>query len=90
MVVKSHSLSGVLFLLLLLGGCATGTQSLSGVSYGLDPLERPNRAVFAFNQRIDRVLFKPAAEFYKEQLPPAFRSGISNFFRNEFSNTKLA
>jgi phospholipid-binding lipoprotein MlaA len=82
MVVKSHSLSGVLFLLLLLGGCATGTQPLSGATHGLDPLERPNRAVFAFNQRLDRVVFKPAAEIYNEQLPPVLRSGVSNFFRN--------
>ena len=83
MTANSHSLSRSLLLLslLLLGGCATGGQPLSAAR-DLDPLERSNRAVFAFNQRIDRVLFKPAAEIYKEQLPPALRSGISNFFRN--------
>ena len=71
MTANSHSLSGALLLLLLLflGGCATGGQPLSAAR-GLDPLERSNRAVFAFNQRIDQVLFKPAAEIYKEQLPP--------------------
>ena len=83
MTANSQSLSRSLLLLslLLLGGCATGGQPLSAAR-DLDPLERSNRAVFAFNQRIDRVLFKPAAEIYKEQLPPALRSGISNFFRN--------
>ena len=83
MTVNSHSLSRSLLLLslLLLGGCATGGQPL-GTARDLDPLERSNRAVFAFNQRIDRVLFKPTAEIYKKQLPPALRSGISNFFRN--------
>lgn len=80
MTANSRSLSGAL-LLLLLGGCATGGQLLSGPSR-LDPLERSNRAVFAFNQRIDQVLFKPASEIYKEQLPPALRAGVSNFFRN--------
>ena len=72
MTANSHLFSGVLLLLLLLlvGGCATGDKPLSAAR-GLDPLESPNRAVFAFNQRIDRVLFKPAAELYKEQLPPA-------------------
>ena len=86
MIANSHSLSGalsllLLLLLLLLGGCATGTQALSAAD-GLDPLERSNRAVFAFNQRIDRVLFKPAAEIYKTRLPPSLRTGVSNFFRN--------
>ena len=85
MTTNSHSLSGtlllLLFLLLSLGGCANGGQPL-GTARGLDPLERSNRAVFAFNQRIDRVLFKPAAEVYKQQLPPALRVSVSNFFRN--------
>jgi phospholipid-binding lipoprotein MlaA len=83
MTANSHSSSRSLLLLLvlLLGGCATGGQPLS-VAPSLDPLERSNRAVFAFNQRIDRVLFKPAAEIYKKQLPPALKTGISNFFRN--------
>ena len=83
MTANSHSLSGalLLLLLLLLGGCATGGQPLSDPR-GLDPLERSNRAVFAFNQRIDRVLFKPAAEIYKAELPLVLRTGVSNFFHN--------
>jgi phospholipid-binding lipoprotein MlaA len=83
MVANSHSLSGplLLLLLLLLSGCATGGQPLNA-DHGLDPFERSNRAVFAFNQRIDQLLFKPVAEIYKKQLPPALRAGVSNFFRN--------
>ena len=73
MAVNSHSLSRslLLLLLLLLGGCAIGGQPPLSAARDLDPLERSNRAVFAFNQRIDRVLFKPAPEIYNEQLPPA-------------------
>ena len=83
MTANSHSLSGALLLLslLLLGGCAPWGQPLSDPR-GLDPLERSNRAVFAFNQRIDRVLFKPAAEIYKAELPLVLRTGVSNFFHN--------
>jgi len=83
MAANSHSLYGasLLLLLLFLSGCATGGEPFSAAD-AFDPLERPNRAVFAFNQRIDRVLFRPAAEIYKQQLPLAFRAGVSNFFRN--------
>jgi phospholipid-binding lipoprotein MlaA len=71
----------MLLFILLLAGCATPGR-LPGVSHGLDPLESSNRAVYAFNQRIDQVIFKPAAEFYQAQLPPVLRTGVSNFFRN--------
>jgi phospholipid-binding lipoprotein MlaA len=83
MTDKSLSLYGalLLFLLLFLGGCATGGQPFSA-GRGLDPLEHSNRTVFAFNQRLDRILFKPAAEIYTQQLPLSLRVGVSNFFRN--------
>ena len=83
MTVYSRSLSGTMLVLFLLfvAGCATRGHPISAAR-ALDPLERSNRAVFAFNQRIDRVLFKPAAEFYKAQLPPTLRAGVTNFFRN--------
>ena len=83
MTIKSRSLFSALLLifLLLLSGCATSGQPF-GATRGLDPLERSNRAVFAFNQRVDRILFRPAAEIYKEHLPPTLRAGVSNFFRN--------
>ena len=71
MTINSRSLSGALLVLSLLfvAGCATGGQPIAARS--IDPLERSNRAVF-----------KPAAEFYKAQLPPTVRAGVTNFFRN--------
>jgi phospholipid-binding lipoprotein MlaA len=61
----------------LLGGCATG-----GPVNPRDPLEAPNRAVFEFNDGVDRVLIKPVAQAYRAVLPQPVRSGVRNFFGN--------
>lgn len=46
-----------------------------------DPFERYNRAVFAFNDGLDRAILKPTAEVYSE-LPQPVRTGVGNFFSN--------
>lgn len=59
----------------LLGGCAsTGDPR--------DPLEPLNRGIYKFNDGVDTVLVKPAAEVYKDVLPPLVRTGVSNVFSN--------
>jgi phospholipid-binding lipoprotein MlaA len=61
--------------LLLLGGCAsTGDPR--------DPLEPMNRAVYKFNDGVDALFLRPAAEFYRAIVPDVFRLGIGNFFSN--------
>lgn len=61
--------------LLLLGGCAsTGNPR--------DPLEPINRGIYQFNDGVDKVLIKPAAEFYRFAIPEFMRTGVSNFFSN--------
>ena len=47
-----------------------------------DPLEGMNRAVFSFNDTVDRVALKPAAQAYETALPSFVQTGISNFFGN--------
>lgn len=83
MKAYNHSLARRFILLfpLLLVGCATGDRSLNNAR-AVDPFENTNRAIYALNNRVDRVLFKPAAEIYREQLPQPFRVVVSNFFRN--------
>jgi phospholipid-binding lipoprotein MlaA len=61
--------------LLLLGGCASTGNSR-------DPLEPINRAVYTFNDGVDHLLIKPAAEFYRFAVPEFMRTGVSNFFSN--------
>ncbi len=62
---------------IFLGGCATTSGSNAD-----DPLEGFNRAMFDFNDGLDRVALKPAATAYQEVLPSFVQTGVSNFFGN--------
>ncbi len=46
-----------------------------------DCFESVNRGVFAFNQGLDKVIFKPLAKGYRK-LPQPIRSGTSNIINN--------
>lgn len=68
----------LLFSLLIISGCA----SVPGPKNEKDPLESYNRAMFAFNDAIDRNLVKPVAETYRDTMPQPVQTGVSNFFSN--------
>lgn len=72
-----------LALALVLGACATapGTPANAG-SNPRDPWERWNRQVFAFNDKLDEAVLKPAATAYTKVVPELARRGVSNFFGN--------
>lgn len=59
----------------VLGGCATSGNPK-------DPVEGFNRAVFDFNDMLDKGFIKPVAQGYDTVLPPQVRTGISNVFGN--------
>lgn len=59
----------------LLTGCATTANPD-------DPLEGYNRAMFSFNEQVDKVVLKPAAEVYQAVLPSPVRTGVGNVFGN--------
>lgn len=63
--------------LLLLGGCAT-----PGTGDPRDPLEPMNRAIYSFNDGVDKVVMKPLAQAYQAVFPAILRTGISNVFSN--------
>ena len=46
-----------------------------------DPLEPINRAIFSFNNAIDKIILEPAAKGYRK-LPSTIQIGISNFLGN--------
>jgi len=59
-----------------LSGCAT-----TGGSPG-DPLEGYNRAMFGFNEGVDKAIIKPLASGYRTVMPEFARTGVTNFFAN--------
>lgn len=58
-----------------LSGCATSNNPN-------DPLEGFNRAMFSFNDALDKTALKPAAQAYRFALPDFVQTGIGNFFGN--------
>lgn len=71
---------------LVLGGCATTktlvTDARGGPGARLDPWEKWNRKVFAFNEGLDEKFLKPVATAYAEIVPQLVRRGVDNFFAN--------
>ena len=59
-----------------LGGCATTGGNSN------DPLESYNRAMFGFNDGVDKAIIKPVAGGYKTEMPEFARTGVTNFFAN--------
>lgn len=59
----------------LLGGCATTGNPK-------DPIEGFNRAMFGFNEGLDKVIIKPVAKGYDAVLPQPVQTGVANFFSN--------
>ena len=66
------------FLLALTSACAT-TAPTHPIS---DPIEPVNRAIFSFNDKIDRFALKPVATGYRKVTPSIVRIGVNNFFGN--------
>jgi phospholipid-binding lipoprotein MlaA len=59
----------------LLGGCATSGNPK-------DPIEGFNRAMYGFNDVVDKAVIKPVAQGYDAVLPSPVRTGVTNFFGN--------
>ncbi len=75
--IRSGARVLVLAATVLLGsGCATTASNPE------DPLEGYNRAMFSFNEGLDKAVIKPAAQAYDAVLPSPVRTGVSNVFGN--------
>ncbi len=79
---------GVAFLAGLLTACAFAPSDESSTSANEettnDPLELPNRFIFAFNIGVDQLVLQPAAVTYHDLVPDELKVPISNFFTNLF------
>lgn len=73
----------------LLGACATvppgaepGATAAAAMPSPIDPWERFNRRVYAFNDAIDTAVLKPVATAYRDYVPQIVRTGVSNVLGN--------
>ena len=90
--VPRHLLVTVFMLLgiVLFGGlvgCATpppasDAEAVADYNETNDPLEPTNRAVYAFDDALDTVIMKPAAQAYRFLLPQPVRNGVHNVLNN--------
>ena len=71
---------------LAVGGCATppegDPEALADFEAQNDPLEPLNRNIFAFNQGLDQVVLKPAAQAYQWVFPVEFRDAVHHILDN--------
>ena len=61
---------------LALSGCASMNSNPK------DPFEGFNRTMFTFNDKVDQVALKPAAQAYRAVVPGFVQTGVANFFGN--------
>ena len=72
----------VLKLLFVLALAAAGGCATTGESDPRDPLEPLNRAVYSFNDGVDRAIARPVATVYRDVVPEPLRNYVRNFFSN--------
>ncbi len=70
-----------------LAGCATpppadDPEAVAEYEQLNDPLEPTNRAIFAFNQAVDRAIIKPVAQGYRRAVPEFGRDRVDDFLTN--------
>ena len=74
---KTTGWAGAVLAVALMQGCATGPGANP-----TDPLEPFNRAMFSFNEGLDRTVLKPVATAYRDVTPQPVRTGVTSFFGN--------
>ncbi len=79
-IFRTMPLLGALLVAGLVAGCASTDGS--GVRSQRDPLEPFNRAVYEFNDAVDRGIARPAAQTYEKVVPVFFRDMVGNAFGN--------
>ncbi len=78
---------GIVLLAGMLTACAATPNSDSDASVDVavnDPLEVPNRIIFAFNVGVDQFVLQPAAVTYRDLMPDELKVPIRNLINNLF------
>jgi phospholipid-binding lipoprotein MlaA len=63
----------------LLAGCATRDTGAADV---WDPLEGPNRFIFAINQTVDMIAIRPVSVLYRDLVPKPAQRSVHNAVQN--------
>ncbi len=79
--MKIKHLSKLVYSFLLLFGLSSFVSANSGNEAG-DPWEGFNRAVFSFNDTLDRNVLVPVTKGYRFVMPDVAETGVHNFFEN--------
>jgi phospholipid-binding lipoprotein MlaA len=76
-ISRQASAGAVAILLIVITGSTAAAAEDSP-----DPFEGFNRAVFSFNEGLDKAIVRPVAVGYEAILPTPVRTGVSNFYGN--------
>lgn len=81
---KTRIFLGLAAALVMLNGCSsTGSEPVMAGDVEIhDPFEGTNRAVFAFNNAVDKAVIHPIAKGYNAVLPKPVRTGVDNVLHN--------
>jgi len=63
----------------LVGGCASGD---TGAAEVWDPIETPNRFIFAINRTVDMIAVRPLAVMYRDGVPEPAQKSVRNLLDN--------
>ncbi|HLU62543.1 MAG TPA: VacJ family lipoprotein [Gammaproteobacteria bacterium] len=78
--MKSLRFPALVLMALIFSGCASLPENSERSEQ--DPWERYNRAMYQFNDSVDRAVLKPVAKGYRAITPDPVEKGVSNFFSN--------
>ena len=81
------SLASSALALALLAGCATpppasDPEAVAEFQQTNDPFEPANREIFSFNEKLDKMAFKPVAEAYRDYVPQYARDRVHDVIDN--------
>lgn len=77
MNLKSKNFSLITLILIFLFA-----QQATYAASANDPLEGYNRAVYKFNDKLDKAILRPVATWYSEYIPGPLKSTVNNFYNN--------
>ena len=77
-----HKYLRYLLVICLVTGSLLSSSVVLAQTTKKDPYEKFNRAMFTFNEKLDKYILKPVARVYNTVLPKPVNNSINRFFEN--------